>query len=199
MTRPRHALIDREDGGFYHLGSRCVRRAALCGEDPVTGLDFSHRRAWVEDRLLQLADIFTVQVYAYAVMSNHYHITVDYRPQERHGLADEDVAARWQRLFPPRHAQDRDQLNRKLLGDPERLSTLRGHLGDLSWYMRCLNESIARRANREDDCTGRFWQGRCYTKAIPDERSVWACMAYDDLNLVASFRSHGGKASTPRR
>ena len=61
-------------------------------------------------------------------------------------------------------------------------STLRGHLGDLSWYMRCLNESIARRANREDDCTGRFWQGRCYTKAIPDERSVWACMAYDDLN-----------------
>ena len=81
MTRPRSQLIDREEGGFYHLGSRCVRRALLCGEDPVTGRDLSHRRGWIEDRLLELTEIFTVHIYAHAVMSNHYHATADYRPR----------------------------------------------------------------------------------------------------------------------
>ena len=182
MTRPRSALIDREDGGFYHLGSRCVRRAALCGEDPLSGRDLSHRRTWVENQLLRLADIFTVDVYAYAVMSNHYHITVHYRPRERHELAEEEVAERWLRLFPPRRPEEVDRCAAELLRDPARLANLREHLGDLSWYMRCLNEPVARRANHEDDCTGRFWQGRCHTKALPDERAFWACMAYDDLN-----------------
>ena len=71
-----------------------------------------------------------------------------------------------------------------LLDDPDRLAVLRDRLGDLSWYMRCLNEPIARRANLEDDCTGRFWQGRFRSKDLPGERSMWAAMAYDDLNPI---------------
>ncbi len=62
MTKPRWQLIDRENGGFYHVGSRCVRRAWLCGRDPVSGRDFSHRRRWIEDRALALADLFTVKI-----------------------------------------------------------------------------------------------------------------------------------------
>ena len=101
MTRPRSELVDRENGGFYHLGARCVRRAMLCGKDPVTKRDFSHRRAWIENLMLQLAEVFTVHVDEYAVMSNHYHITVDYRPQERFELSDEEVARRWLKVYPP--------------------------------------------------------------------------------------------------
>ncbi len=182
MTRPRSERIDREEGGFYHLGSRCVRRAMLYGEDPVTGRDVSHRRAWIEARLLELAEIFTVHVCAYAVMSNHYHVTVDYRPRERLEFSDEEVAERWLRLFPPQPGAALKSAVAALLEDPERLAVLRDRLGDLSWYMRCLNEPIARLANREDDCTGRFWQGRFCSKELPNDRSVWACMAYDDLN-----------------
>ena len=154
----------------------------LCGEDPVTGRDLSHRRGWIEDRLLELTEIFTVHIYAHAVMSNHYHATADYRPQERLEFTDEEVARRWLRLFPPQHDEEIEQAVTTLLNDPERLAVLRDRLGDLSWFMRCLNEPIARRANREDDCTGRFWQGRFCSKALPSDRSVWACMAYDDLN-----------------
>ena len=184
MTRPRSEIVDRENGGIYHLGSRCVRRAMLCGRDPHTGRDFSHRRAWIEDRLLELAELFTLHICTYAVMSNHYHITANYTPQERLELDDEEVARRWLRLYPPKQPDDLEPSVAALLDDPDRLVVLRDRLGDLSWYMRCLNEPIARRANLEDDCTGRFWQGRFRSKGVPDDQSMWACMAYDDLNPI---------------
>ncbi|MDE0443704.1 MAG: transposase [Gammaproteobacteria bacterium] len=184
MTRPRSEIVDRENGGIYHLGSRCVRRALLCGKDSHTGRDFSHRRAWIEDRLLELAELFTVHICTYAVMSNHYHITANYTPQERFELENEEVARRWLRLHPPKRPDQFEPSVAALLDDTDRLAALRDRLGDLSWYMRCLNEPIARRANLEDDCTGRSWQGRFRSKGLPDERAMWASIAYDDLNPI---------------
>jgi hypothetical protein len=61
VTYPRAHLIDRENGGFYHLISRCVRRAWRCGEDPLTGCSFEHRRQWIEERMLQLATFFLLR------------------------------------------------------------------------------------------------------------------------------------------
>jgi hypothetical protein len=143
----------------------------------------------VEERLLVLAECFAVGLYAYAVMSNHVHVVVHVDPQAVNAWSDEEVAERWVRLFPmqvdgaidERLCQEKVQ---RLQGDPERIAELRSRLGSLSWFMRCLNEPIARQANREDGCTGRFWEGRFKCQALLDEPAVLSCMAYVDLNPI---------------
>ena len=66
MTYPRAHLVDTEYGGFYHCVSRCVRRAWLCGKDPISGHSYEHRKQWVESYLLRLANIFTVNLFGCA-------------------------------------------------------------------------------------------------------------------------------------
>ena len=62
MPRPRKTLVSLDATPYYHCIARCVRRAFLCGKDTLTGQSFEHRREWVEDKLLELATIFTTQI-----------------------------------------------------------------------------------------------------------------------------------------
>jgi hypothetical protein len=186
MTQARSHLIPPGTGGSFHCVQRCVRRAFLCGVDEYTGRSFEHRKPWVEARIRILAECFAVAVHAYAVMSNHLHVVLEIDPARIAGWSDEDVSERWIRLFPPREDSDEARTHKRLqlMSNPERMEMVRARLGSLSWFMRCLAEPIARRANREDGCTGRFWEGRFKSQSLCDERALLAAMAYVDLNPI---------------
>ena len=184
MTYPRAHLVDSENGGFYHCISRCVRRGWLCGNDPVSGQSYEHRKGWVESRLLKLSEVFAVNLYGYAVMSNHYHAVLEVVPRGVTELEDEEVARRWVSLSPKLAGEAAAKTREALMGNPDRLAEIRERLGSVSWFMRYINEPIARAANREDGCTGRFWEGRFKSIALLDEGAVVGCMAYVDLNPI---------------
>lgn len=186
MTSARSQLVAPGTNACYHCVQRCVRRAFLCGVDRYTGQSFEHRKAWIEERLRRLSECFAVAIHAYAVMSNHLHVVVQIDPGAASTWSNDDVATRWLALFPSAGSDaSAVELKRQhLLADVARLGVIRRRLGDLSWFMRCLAEPIARHANREDGCKGRFWEGRFKCQLLCDERALLAAMAYVDLNPI---------------
>lgn len=181
MASPRYTQVDIEATPYYHCISRCVRRAFLCGEDAASGRNFDHRKAWVVERIASLANVFAIRVCAYAVLSNHFHLVLRMEFETARAWDDDEVVQRYGQLF--RGAKD----PRKLFTADraaERIRRWRARLADLSWFMRCLNEAIARRANAEDECTGRFWEGRFRSQALLDEAGLLTCMSYVDLNPI---------------
>jgi hypothetical protein len=167
-----------------------VRRAFLCGRDAYTGRDFEHRKAWVQERLQTLAGCFGLEVFAYAVMSNHLHVVIRNRPDLAAEWSAADIARRWLKVFPKRRTKDglaarpNEAEIASITTDDDRVAELRGRLCSISWFMRSLNEFVARRANREDECRGRFWEGRFKCQRLVDETAILTCMAYVDLNPV---------------
>ncbi len=189
MTRARSTLVSVADTPYYHCIGRCVRRAYLCGEDKSTGKSFSHRRQWMLERLNLLTETFAIDLCAYALMSNHYHLVVHLDVDRVKHWSPRETVERWTRLYAgPSCAQA------FLRGDPmteDEKSILdnciprwAARLADLSWFMRCLNEWLARLANQEDGCTGRFWEGRFKSQALLDDAALLTAMAYVDLNPI---------------
>ncbi len=192
MPKSRSSQISLSDTPYYHCVSRCVRRAFLCGEDRFTNKSYEHRRQWVEDRIHYLSQVFCIDVCAYAVMSNHTHIVLHVDSEKAKTMPTEEVITRWHKVFNGT-LLTRDYLvdeKRSVMRDAQLLTVhatvevWRKRLCDISWFMRCLNEYIARQANKEDKCTGRFWEGRFKSQALLDEAALLACMAYVDLNPV---------------
>ncbi|MEJ2743582.1 MAG: transposase, partial [Gammaproteobacteria bacterium] len=151
--------------------------------------DYEHRRGWIEERILKLSTIFSIDVAAYAVMSNHYHVVLHIDRDQAQHWSDVEICTRWLELFSGQALASRFVKGEVLdSAEQQRLSDLiliwQQRLMDISWFMRCLNEYIAREANKEDEVTGRFWEGRFKSQALLDEKALIACMAYVDLNPV---------------
>lgn len=196
MPQPRKALVSIEDTPYYHIVSRCVRRTFLCGEDSQTGKSYEHRRAWIENRIRLLSSIFTIDVCAYAVMSNHYHLVVKLSPEESKDWTDLDVVTRWRSLFKGTYLVQKWLAKESLtkaeqLTTTETINSYRKNLTSLSWFMKCLNEPIARMANKEDECTGHFWEARFKSQALLTEKALLCCMAYVDLNPARADMEKG--------
>ena len=190
MPRPqRSEQFSADEICVVHSIQRCVRKAWLAGVDPVSGVDYAFRKEWIRRRMESLASVFAIDVLSYAIMSNHMHQILRNRPDVCAQWSDEEVAIRWLRVFPGRRleehlAEPTENDVKTLVRDKTRLAEVRRRLCDVSWFMRALSEPIARMANKQDECTGRFWEGRFKAQRIIDEAGLLACSMYVDLNPV---------------
>jgi len=175
MPTARKELINLDITPYYHCYARCVRKGYLFGTGE-NNKNYDHRKSWVLERIQYLCQGFAIDVCAYAIMSNHYHLVFHVNRKKALSWSDEEVNMRWQWA-----------LERKapfLSSLPEEIEKRRECLFSISWFMRFLNEYIARLANIEDDVTGKFWESRFKSQALLDEGALLACMAYVDLNPV---------------
>ena len=197
MTTARKQLVSIESTPYYHCVSRCVRRSILCGIDPQTQQSFEHRREWIEHKIQSLSQVYCVDICAYAIMSNHYHLVLHINRDKALSLSNQQVIERWQ-LSHKLPALVQRWLSKQLTCEAEEEACLsiidswRARLWNLSWFMKELNFGIALQANIEDNCKGHFWESRFKSQALLDEQALAAAMAYVDLNPMRA-----GIADTP--
>ena len=184
---PRSQLVSLEATPNYHCVLRCVRRQYLCGFDALTGRDFSHWRDWIRARVFELAEVFSIGVCAYAVMSNHCHLVLSVDQERALTWDDREVARHWMNLFGGlplvrSFAAGETLSEAQLAAVTLKVDVYRLRLFDISWFMRW--EPIARMASAEDNATGRFWEGRFKSQALLGEAALIAAMAYVDLDTI---------------
>tara|TARA_R110002072_G_scaffold255748_1_gene414530 strand:- start:892 stop:1878 length:987 start_codon:yes stop_codon:yes gene_type:complete len=197
MAKARKTQVSLEATPYYHCVTRCVRRSFLCGVDSYSGQSYEHRRQWVEDRLYKLVSVFAIELCAFSVMSNHTHLVLRVKREQALSWDKTEIIERWHTLYAGNWISQKYRAGVQLTDVESQLldqhvSIWRERLHDMSWFMRNLNEYIAREANREDQCTGRFWEGRFKSQALLDDKALIACMAYVDLNPIRAKM-----ASTP--
>jgi hypothetical protein len=129
--------------------------------DALTGKSYEHRRQWIVDRIKQLTDSFAIDCRAYSVMSNHFHLILHVDIERAKALSEQEVIERWERLFSlpvivQRYLANEATSQAERDTVSELLSKWRSRLHDISWFLRCINEPIARQANKEEGCTGRL-------------------------------------------
>jgi len=197
MTRARKEIISLSDTPYYHIICRCVRRSFLCGFDTQSQQSFEHRKQWLVDRIRLLNSLFAMDLCSYAIMSNHYHLVIKIDPDQTKQWSDKEVAKRWTSVYKgPLIVQN--WLSGSDISKPQQatinsiIKLWRKRLTNISWFMKCLNEPIARMANKEDGCTGHFWEARFKSQALLDDKALLACMVYVDLNPIQA-----GIATTP--
>jgi REP element-mobilizing transposase RayT len=192
MSRlPRQFVFDPLEVGVYHCINRCVRRSMLCGWDPLTQRSYEHRQVWLQERLIFLASVMAIDLEGFCTMGNHLHLIVRNRPDVAGKWSAEEIARKWLQLCPPYKPGTREVAETPsqadldaILNNPARVEQLRLRLSNPSWLMRFVTEKLARVANREDQTTGRFWEGRFKMQRLLDEWAVAACLVYVDLNPI---------------
>ena len=192
MSRlPRQFVFEPQEVGVYHCINRCVRRSMLCGWDPFTQRSYEHRQVWLQHRLMFLASVMAIDIEGFCTMANHLHLIVRNRPDVAAQWSPEEIARKWLQLCPPHKPGSREVAETPsqadldaIINNPARVEQLRMRLSNPSWLMRFLTESLARVANREDQTTGRFWEGRFKMQRLLDEWAVAACLVYVDLNPI---------------
>jgi hypothetical protein len=168
------------------------------GNDPLSGRDLNHRRDWVLQRLQLLVTSFVIDVGFSAILSNHFHLVLRTDPRLAKRMGDQEIARRWLRVFPGKRVLDDNWIEptekqlEAFAQDKKKIQTLRKRLSSISWFMAALSEYIARRSNREDGCTGRFFEGRFSCREITSENALLVCGMYVDLNQIRT-----GEALTP--
>ncbi len=164
----RHARLKPDWRDTWH---HCYNHAVGSREDRPFGP--AEKEEFVRI-LMRVADFYCVQIVAYQVMSNHWHILLR-APSE---LPTETETIERYRIF--------HRGRRKLMPGSKLCAQWRERLRDVSWCMRHLQHLFTAWFNRSRTVrrTGTIWAGRFKNTVLDAGPALWACWAYIERNPV---------------
>ena len=177
MRRPR---VKVEGEGFYHVVSRIGGRRFLIDE-AEKGILLSMIRA---------AAVFSgVELYTYAVMSNHFHLLV--RVPRKQEVSDKELLRRMEALYgTSRFLKVLEKwekwTEKKQEGRvEEEKARLRARMYDLSQFCKTFKETYTQDYNRRHGNTGTIWEGRFKSILLEGSwRTLMTVAGYIHLNPV---------------
>ena len=189
MGYARSHLVDPHAPGVYHCVSRCVRRAFLCGVDPLTVRTYQHRRGQIEQRIHLLAGCFALSVHAYAVMSNHLHLVIYTDPAAANRWTDDEVTERWRTTLTVYKHESKPPA---ATGNPTALNVSAEWIADKRLRLASLRlvHEAAQRGTSPDVPTpktaapGTSGSHASARRPCSTRRAITAAMAYVDLNPI---------------
>ncbi len=127
--------------------------------------------------LTRLCQLYTVEVLAFVVMSNHFHILL-YAPAER--PSDEEVCKRYAAYH---------HFRRKLAPGSAACRELAAQMRDISCFMHDLQGQFSRWFNQslEGPRRGSLWASRFKHTLLESGMAVWDCWKYIEMNPVRAF------------
>ena len=172
----RKLRLKNEGEGFYHIGTRCVGRAMMFGDDEKTH---------IVDQILRMADFCGMEVNTYAVMGNHIHILLHVLPERE--LTDDELVARVAALYGRTKAEElrvgwaayrRDGGVTAMTQLEEERGAFLSRMGDLSKYMKELKQWISRDYNKKVGRKGTLWEDRFWSNLLEDSAATLTKVAY---------------------
>lgn len=197
--KSRQQEINHNDGVYpYHLTQTCTRNIFLCGNTPA-GFNREHRRRIIEKRMFFLHSVMAIDMIAYGILHNHYHLISLPNLQQAKAWSDYEVVKRWFCLHKPttypliKQWFENPNKQNKTVHVKRTIRQWREQLTHISKMMAMLNQRIATQANAEDNMTGcSFWEKRYKAKRLETQNGLLQCMTYNDLNPIRA-----GIANTP--
>jgi len=184
MGYRRHKFLDLDSTNYYHCITRCVRRSYLCGIDPATEKDYNYRKLIIKSLIKLLTSAFSIEICSYAVMCNHIHLVLYVNKSQAESLGKEEVLRRWSLVYPNSASDIQTAISNNENNVNIQIENCRNKLFNISFFMEKLCVTLARQFNKEDNCKGRFWEGRFQSIPIFDLQSLINTMTYVDLNPI---------------
>jgi REP-associated tyrosine transposase len=167
-----------QDSGSVHIISRVVGKQFLLGKT---------EKEFFLQLLERLSSGFFIQIHAFVIMSNHFHILVTTLEKDAAKASEDELLSRYKIIYPKTPAPPQGRFNSCGQFFPDEdggIMRLRKRLGSLSCFVQELKQSFSRWYNKRHDRKGTLWSDRFKGIVLSRGEAQLTCSAYLDLNSI---------------
>ena len=180
MGRDKRNWVSQQVGSFHIIS----RVAGGAGGDFIL---HDQEKEYFLKLLEHFASGFFVNVHAFVIMSNHFHILATGMELEAKKASKQELLRRYKLIYPKESEPPpgRYEPNGEIIWDEDGgIERLRERLGSISRFVQELKQTFSRWYNKTHNRKGYLWNDRFKGVIVNHGEAQLLCSAYIDLNPV---------------